>query len=69
MRALVKRLLRKYGYPPDLQDAAVHKRPAINAERGRSWRIRNSIVLGRLLGVKATRVGFLGLMRGSVDAS
>ena len=53
MRVLVKRLLRKYGYPPDLQDAAVHKRPAINAERGRSWRIRNSIVLGRLLGVKA----------------
>jgi type I restriction enzyme, R subunit len=23
MRVLVKRLLRKYGYPPDLQDAAV----------------------------------------------
>ena len=23
MRALVKRILRKYGYPPDLQDAAV----------------------------------------------
>ena len=25
MRVLVKRLLRKYGYPPDLQDAAVQK--------------------------------------------
>jgi type I restriction enzyme, R subunit len=25
MRALVKRLLRKYGYPPDLQNAAVQK--------------------------------------------
>ena len=25
MRDLVKRLLRKYGYPPDLQDAAVEK--------------------------------------------
>jgi type I restriction enzyme R subunit len=25
MRALVKRVLRKYGYPPDLQDAAVQK--------------------------------------------
>ena len=24
-RMLVKRLLRKYGYPPDLQDAAVQK--------------------------------------------
>ncbi|WBY17300.1 DUF3387 domain-containing protein [Erythrobacteraceae bacterium WH01K] len=24
MRVLVKRILRKYGYPPDLQDAAVH---------------------------------------------
>lgn len=23
MRVLVKRILRKYGYPPDLQDAAV----------------------------------------------
>jgi type I restriction enzyme, R subunit len=23
MRVLVKRLLRRYGYPPDLQDAAV----------------------------------------------
>jgi type I restriction enzyme R subunit len=23
MRVLVERLLRKYGYPPDLQDAAV----------------------------------------------
>ena len=23
MRVLVKRMLRKYGYPPDLQDAAV----------------------------------------------
>jgi type I restriction enzyme R subunit len=23
MRALVKRILRKYGYPPDLQNAAV----------------------------------------------
>jgi len=25
IRVLVKRLLRKYGYPPDLQDAAVQK--------------------------------------------
>jgi Domain of unknown function (DUF3387) len=25
MRVLVKHLLRKYGYPPDLQDAAVQK--------------------------------------------
>jgi len=25
MRVLVKRILRKYGYPPDLQDAAVQK--------------------------------------------
>jgi type I restriction enzyme, R subunit len=25
MRVLVKRLLRRYGYPPDLQDAAVQK--------------------------------------------
>ena len=25
MRVIVKRLLRKYGYPPDLQDAAVQK--------------------------------------------
>jgi type I restriction enzyme R subunit len=25
MRVLVKRLLRKYGYPPDLQHAAVQK--------------------------------------------
>jgi type I restriction enzyme, R subunit len=25
MRVLVKRLLRKYGYPPDLQEAAVQK--------------------------------------------
>jgi len=25
MRAWVKRLLRKYGYPPDLQDATVQK--------------------------------------------
>jgi type I restriction enzyme R subunit len=25
MRVLVKRLLRKYGYPPDLQDVAVQK--------------------------------------------
>jgi type I restriction enzyme R subunit len=25
MRVLVKRLLCKYGYPPDLQDAAVQK--------------------------------------------
>lgn len=24
MRVLVKRILRKYGYPPDLQDAAIH---------------------------------------------
>jgi type I restriction enzyme R subunit len=23
MRLLIKRILRKYGYPPDLQDAAV----------------------------------------------
>ena len=28
MRILVKRILRKYGYPPDLQDAAVADRPA-----------------------------------------
>jgi len=26
MRFLVKRLLRKYGYPPDLQDAACKRR-------------------------------------------
>lgn len=25
MRVMVKRILRKYGYPPDLQDAAVQK--------------------------------------------
>ena len=38
MRVLVKRLLRKYGYPPDLQDAAVQKvlqqAEALSAEVG-----------------------------------
>ena len=28
MRILVKRILRKHGYPPDLQDAAVQTVPA-----------------------------------------
>ena len=39
MRVLVKRLLRKYGYPPDLQDAAVQKADL----NGR----RNAVLLGR----------------------
>jgi type I restriction enzyme, R subunit len=37
MRVLVKRILRKYGYPPDLQDAAVQnvlqQAEALSAER------------------------------------
>jgi type I restriction enzyme, R subunit len=33
MRVLVKKILRKYGYPPDLQDAAVHPTHRTKHER------------------------------------
>ena len=40
MRVLVKRILRKYGYPPDLQDAAVQtalqQAEALSAEWARA---------------------------------
>jgi len=37
MRVLVKRILRKYGYPPDLQDAAVQQVLAQAEAISASW--------------------------------
>jgi type I restriction enzyme, R subunit len=37
MRVLVKRILRKYGYPPDLQDAAVQTVLAQAEALSASW--------------------------------
>ena len=37
LRVLVKRILRKYGYPPDLQDAAVQTVPRQAEVLSASW--------------------------------
>ena len=47
MRVLVKRILRKYGYPPDLQDAAVQTVLEQAEALSSGWTIRRA---GAVLG-------------------
>jgi Type I restriction enzyme HindI endonuclease subunit-like, C-terminal len=54
MRVLVKRLLRKYGYPPDLQDAAVQN--VLHQAEALSRRDHASIHRHRLFGTSASTI-------------